>query len=153
MVRDSVTTTRPTTSPEKKSVRCPNGWGHYARARLCAPADIRTLVEEMAPQFKPHPKLVLDVIQVETAYQTDTVSPANAHGLIKLIPVTARRFGVRDSFNPKDNIRGGISYLGWLPRQFKVDVLKTVAAYNTGEGAVRNYGGIPPYWETRNYVR
>ena len=111
------------------------------------------MVKEIAPQFKPHPKLVLDVIHVETAYQTDTVSPANAYGLIQFIPATARRFGVLDSFNPKDNIRGPISYLGWLLRHFKGDVFKTVAAYNTGEGAVRKYGGIPPYWETRNYVR
>ena len=138
---------------KRKSARCPNGWGRTARARLYAPADIRVLVEQMAPRFKLDPKLVLAVIQVESAYQPDAVSSANAQGLMQLIPATARRFGVRDSFNTKDNIRGGMSYLRWLLRHFKGDVVKTVAAYNAGEGAVRKYGGIPPYRETQNYVR
>jgi soluble lytic murein transglycosylase-like protein len=107
----------------------------------------------MASQLKPEPKLVLDVIRVKIAYQMDTVSPANADGLIQLITATARRYGVRESFNLKDNIRGGTSYLGWFLRHFKSDIFKRVAAYNAGEGAVRKYGGTPPYRETRNYVR
>ena len=126
---------------------CPNGWGRSARARLYAPTEIRALVDEMAPKYKLDPKLVLAVIQVESAYQAHAVSSANAQGLMQLIPATAARFGVRD------NLRGGMSYLRWLLKHFDGDVVKSVAAYNAGEGAVRKYGGIPPYRETQNYVR
>jgi soluble lytic murein transglycosylase-like protein len=83
------------------------------------------------------------------------------NGLIAMALVLGRpdahepgeRFGVRDAFNPGDNIRGGMSYLRWLLKHFKGDVTKAVAAYNAGERAVRKYGSIPPYRETRNYVR
>ncbi len=132
---------------------CPNGWGRSARARLYAPTEIRALVDEMAPKYKLDPKLVLAVIQVESAYQAHAVSSANAQGLMQLIPATAARFGVRDAFNARDNRRGGMSYLRWLLKHFDGDVVKSVAAYNAGEGAVRKYGGIPPYRETQNYVR
>jgi soluble lytic murein transglycosylase-like protein len=106
-----------------------------------------------APKYGLDPKLALAVIQVGTAYQTDAVSSANAQGLLQLIPATATRFGVRDAFNPTENIQGGMRYLRWLLKHFKGDVTKTVAAYNAGEGAVKKYGGIPPYRETQNYVR
>lgn len=137
----------------KKAAECPNGWGRGAQARIYAPDDIRVLVEKMAPEFGLDPKLVLAVIQVESAYQTNAVSSANARGLMQLIPATAARFGVRDSFNPTDNIRGGMTYLRWLLRRFQGDVVKSVAAYNAGEGAVDRYGGIPPYKETQGYVK
>ena len=69
-----------------------------------------------------------DVIKVETAYQADAVSSTNAQGLMQLIPATATRFGVRDAFNPVDNIHGGMRYLRWLLKRFKGDVTKTVAS-------------------------
>jgi len=138
---------------KRSSARCPNGWGRTARAKLYAPKEIRAMVHAMAPDFNLDPNLVLAVIQVESAYQANAISSANAQGLMQLIPATAERFGVRDAFNPRDNIRGGMSYLRWLLKHFKGDVTKAVAAYNAGEGAVRKYGGIPPYRETRNYVR
>lgn len=72
---------------------------------------------------------------------------------MQLIPATATRFGVRDAFNPVDNIHGGMRYLRWLLKRFKGDVTKTVASYNAGEGAVKKYGGVAPYRETQNYVR
>lgn len=138
---------------KRSAARCPNGWGRTARARLYAPAEIREMVGKLAPKYGLDPKLVLAVIQVESAYQTDAVSSANAQGLMQLIPATAERFGVRDAFNPAENINGGMRYLRWLLKHFRGDVTKAVAAYNAGEGAVRRYGGIPPYRETRNYVR
>jgi TPR repeat protein len=85
---------------KRGSAPCPNGWGRAARAKLYAPREIRALVAELAPKYGLDPKLVLAVIQVETAYQTDAVSSANAQGLLQLIPATATRFGVRDAFNP-----------------------------------------------------
>jgi soluble lytic murein transglycosylase-like protein len=135
------------------SARCPNGWGRTARAKLYAPQEIRALAAELAPKYGLDPKLVLAVIQVESAYQTDAVSSANAQELMQLIPATATRFGVRDAFNPTENIQGGMRYLRWLLKRFKGDVTKTVAAYDAGEGAVEKYGGVPPYREAQNYVR
>lgn len=111
------------------------------------------MVAGLAPKYGLDPQLVLAVIQVESAYQADAVSSANAQGLMQLIPATAERFGVRDAFNPTENINGGMRYLKWLLKHFGGDVTKAVAAYNAGEGAVRKYGGIPPYRETQNYVR
>ena len=137
----------------RRPALCPNGWGRSAQAKLYAPAEIRALIEKMAPGFGLDPRLVLAVIQIESAYQPDAVSSARAQGLMQLIPATAARFGVRDPFNPADNVRGGMSYLQWLLRRFDGDVVKTLAAYNAGEGAVAKYGGIPPYRETQNYVR
>jgi soluble lytic murein transglycosylase-like protein len=138
---------------KRGSARCPNGWGRSTRAQVYAPKEIRTMVARLAPKYGLDPKLVLAVIQVESAYQADAVSSANAQGLMQLIPATAERFGVRDAFNPAQNINGGMRYLQWLLKHFGGDVTKTVAAYNAGEGAVRKYGGIPPYRETQNYVR
>ena len=138
---------------KRSTARCPNGWGRTERASLYAPKEIRAMVNQMAPEFQLDPKLVLAVIQVESAYQSNAISSANAQGLMQLIPATAERFGVRDAFNPKDNIRGDMAYLRWLLRHFKGNATKAVAAYNAGEGAVRKYGGIPPYCETQNYVQ
>jgi soluble lytic murein transglycosylase-like protein len=138
---------------KRGSARWPNGWGRTARAKLYAPQEIRALVAELAPKYGLDPKLVLAIIQVKSAYQTDAVSSANAQGLMQLIPATATRFGVRDAFNLTENIQGGMRYLPWLLKCFKGDVTKTVSAYDAGEGAVKNYGGVPPYRETQNYVR
>lgn len=139
----------------RKSALCPNGWGRGAsvKAQLRAPAEIKKLVEQMAPRYRLDPKLVLAVISVESAYQTNAVSSKSAQGLMQLIPATAARFGVRDVFNPKDNIRGGMAYLRWLLNYFDGDVTLALAGYNAGEGAVKRYGGVPPYKETKNYVR
>ena len=138
---------------KRASARCPNGWDRTARAKLYAPQEIRALVHELAPKYSLDPKLVLAVIQVESAYQSNAISSANAQGLMQLIPVTVERFGVRDAFNASENINGGMRYLRWLLKHFGGDVTKAVAAYNAGEGAVRNYGSIPPHRETQNYVR
>jgi soluble lytic murein transglycosylase-like protein len=138
---------------KRGSARCPNGWGRTARAKLYAPQEIRALVAELAPKYGLDPKLVLAVIQVESAYQTNVVSPANAQGPMRLIPATATRFGVRDAFNPTENIHGGMRYLRWLLKRFKGYMTKTVAAYDAGEGAMKKYDGVPPYRETQNYVR
>ena len=96
---------------------------------------------------------MLSVIQVKSTYKADAVSSANAQGLMQLIPATATRFGVRDAFNPVDNIHGRMRYPRWLLKRFKGDVTKTVASYNAGEGAVKKYGDVPLYRETQNYVR
>ncbi|WP_103332669.1 lytic transglycosylase domain-containing protein [Pseudotabrizicola formosa] len=98
------------------------------------------------------PALVLAVIGVESAGRADAVSSAGAQGLMQLIPATATRFGVADSTDPAQNIKGGVAYLDWLLKEFNRDPLMVLAAYNAGEGAVRANDGVPPYAETRDYV-
>lgn len=98
------------------------------------------------------PALVLAVIGIESAGRADAVSHAGAVGLMQLIPATADRFGVADSTDPAQNIRGGVAYLDWLLDEFDNDPLMVLAAYNAGEGAVRANQGVPPYAETRDYV-
>ncbi len=98
------------------------------------------------------PALVLAVIGIESAGRPNAVSSAGARGLMQLIPATAERFGVTDSSDPAQNIKGGVAYLDWLLDEFDRDPLMVIAAYNAGEGAVRTNAGVPPYAETRDYV-
>ena len=96
--------------------------------------------------------LLLAVIAVESAGQPRAVSPKGARGLMQLIPATAKRFGVGDSFDPAENIDGGAAYLDWLLETFREDPILALAGYNAGEGAVEKHKGVPPYAETRDYV-
>jgi soluble lytic murein transglycosylase-like protein len=98
------------------------------------------------------PALVLAVIGIESAGRADAVSSAGAQGLMQLIPATAARFGVTDSKDPAQNIKGGVAYLNWLMGEFDRDPLMVLAAYNAGEGAVKANAGVPPFAETRDYV-
>ena len=97
--------------------------------------------------------LVKSIITAESCFRTKALSNKGARGLMQLIPETAERFGVKDIFNAEQNIKGGIKYLRFLLERFKGDLAKTIAAYNAGEGAVDKYDGIPPYRETKNYVK
>lgn len=116
------------------------------------PAAVKALVHKMAPTYGLDPDLVLAVIAVESNFRAGVVSEKNAMGLMQLIPETAERFGVANVFDAEDNIRGGMKYLRWLLAHFDGDVTLALAGYNAGEGAVRQYGGIPPYRETQDYV-
>ncbi len=114
-------------------------------------AVLDDLVEQAAKSYDLDPLLVHSVIQVESNYNRYAISNKGAEGLMQLIPSTARRFGVANSFNAKQNIDGGVRYLKYLKNIFGDDRL-ALAAYNAGEGAVAKYGWIPPYAETRDYV-
>lgn len=98
------------------------------------------------------PALVLAVIAVESGGRADAASSAGAEGLMQLMPATADRFEVEDSLEPEANIAGGVKYLDWLMREFGNDPILVLAGYNAGEGAVRDYLGVPPFAETRDYV-
>ena len=111
------------------------------------------LVHQIAPRYGVDPALVMAVIAQESSFNPSAVSAKQAQGLMQLIPETARRFGVRNPFDPKQNIQGGIAYLHFLLRHFQGDVALTLAGYNAGEQAVDKYQRIPPYRETQHYVR
>nr|WP_083626684.1 lytic transglycosylase domain-containing protein [Rhodovulum sp. ES.010] len=98
------------------------------------------------------PALALAVIGVESGGRSAAVSPKGATGLMQLMPETATRFGVADATDAAANIRGGVAYLDWLMGTFGNDPVLVLAAYNSGEGAVRRHGGVPPFAETRDYV-
>lgn len=123
--------------------------------KVAEPQDgpIARLVRQLAPQYAVDPQLVMAVIAVESAFNPNAVSPKKAQGLMQLMPGTAERFGVRRVFDPAENIRGGLAYLRWLLAYFEGDVKLVLAAYNAGERAVERYRGIPPYAETRAYVK
>jgi soluble lytic murein transglycosylase-like protein len=99
------------------------------------------------------PQLVLAIMEAESNFDVAALSPKNAKGLMQLIPNTMARFGVRSPWDPRQNIRGGMAYLRWLLAYYEGDVTLVAAAYNAGEGTVNRYRGVPPYAETRAYVR
>ncbi len=120
---------------------------------LRAPKPIVDLVSKIAHEYGVPVPLVIAIIQAESNYDAVAVSPKNAQGLMQLVPETALRFRVKNVFDPAQNVRGGVAYLRWLLAYFKGEVELVAAAYNAGERSVERYRGVPPYEETRAYVR
>jgi hypothetical protein len=120
--------------------------------------ELRSKIASLAEKydlakFNVGPEFVEAVIQVESNYSPSAVSRKGALGLMQLMPGTAKRFGVRNSFDPAQNLEGGIQYLKFLLETFSGDVNLTLAAYNAGENVVQKLRAVPPYRETRDYVR
>jgi soluble lytic murein transglycosylase-like protein len=116
-------------------------------------ARFTPLIETAARERNLQAELLHAVITVESAYDPKALSRVGARGLMQLMPDTARRYGVQDSWDPKQNIEGGARYLRDLLSMFEEDLQLALAAYNAGENAVKQYGNrIPPYPETRDYV-
>jgi hypothetical protein len=109
-------------------------------------------IRDAAARYGVPEQLIAAVIRVESAFNPRAVSPKGARGLMQLMPATASLLGVRDSFNPQENIDGGVRHLRGLIERFGNDLQLALAAYNAGEQAVLNHGGIPPYRETQDYV-
>lgn len=139
----------------KRRASCPLGTGGTRIAARQHPAsgEVAKLVRSLAPRYALDPNLVLAVVETESNFNAKAVSPKNAQGLMQLIPATAERFGVRDVWDPEQNLRGGMAYLRWLLDRFDGDVELALAGYNAGEKAVERHGGIPPYAETQAYVK
>lgn len=111
------------------------------------------LTNKISDWYEIDPRLVLSIITVESEFETKARSHKSAMGLMQLIPATAERFNVKNAFNASQNIRGGIEYLRWLLSYYQGSIELATAAYNAGEKAVDRYLGIPPYPETREYVK
>jgi len=111
------------------------------------------LTTTMSEWYGLDPRLVLSVIAVESNFETGAQSPKAAMGLMQLIPGTAERFNVRNAYDTTQNLRGGMRYLRWLLSYYRGDVVYALAAYNAGERRVDRFQGVPPFPETRDYVR
>ena len=119
---------------------------------VCNNKDLLHMINNISVSEGVSPHLIRAIIQTESGFRIRAKSRSGALGLMQLMPDTAKRFGVLDSFNPHQNITGGVKYIKWLINNFKGDIYKTLAAYNAGEAAVTRHKGIPPFPETRNYV-
>lgn len=132
-----------------------------ARQPFRIPADIPTsgnqdldrIIFEAGQKQGIDPRFLHAVIWQESKYQMRARSHAGAQGLMQLMPDTAKRFGCDDPHDPVENIEAGTKYLSWLLKRFSGNVELALAGYNAGEGAVDKYDGVPPYNETRNYVK
>jgi soluble lytic murein transglycosylase-like protein len=117
------------------------------------PSDLDAMIRQAAAQHQIDPDLIRAIVRVESNFNPNAVSPAGAHGLMQLIPATAQRFGVSNSFDPRANLDGGIRYLKHLLGLYKGDLQLSLAAYNAGENSVARFRGVPAYPETQNYIR
>jgi soluble lytic murein transglycosylase-like protein len=122
----------------------------YQKIMLSAQPYVAHIEKEI--HQKPVTKeLVIAVITAESCFKTDALSHAGAQGLMQLIPATAKRFGVTNRLNARENIKGGIGYLNFLSNKFQ-NIEHVIAGYNAGEGAVMKYNGVPRYRETKQYL-
>jgi hypothetical protein len=135
------------TNPERQRPMAPSP------AEVLIDARYRSLVESISRKNGVDPYLIDAVIRTESNYNPWAVSPKGARGLMQLIPETGHRFGVSNFFDPEENIEGGVRYIKYLLDMFEGNVDLSLAAYNAGENLVARLGKIPPYPETRNYVR
>jgi soluble lytic murein transglycosylase-like protein len=131
----------------------PAGWVMVSTEFRLAPSAYDHLIDEAAERYKLDPALIRAVITVESAFDPNAVSQAGAQGLMQLMPELAEELGVQDSFDPRENIMAGSKYLGYLMDVHKGNEALALASYNAGPTMVDRYHGVPPFEETRRYVR
>jgi hypothetical protein len=116
------------------------------------PVDLNEVVKTASGTYRLDPDLVNSVIRAESGFNVRAVSPKGAQGLMQLMPQTASALGVQNAFDPQANVEGGARYLRELLERYDFDLIKALAAYNAGPQRVEQYGGVPPYYETKAYV-
>jgi len=116
-------------------------------------SDYADVIQAYSIAYEVDPNLVKAIIAIESCFDRKAVSSVGARGLMQLMPATAKELGVKDSFDGKANIRGGIKYFSQMLERFNNNIELALAAYNAGPNAVEKYGGIPPYAETKGYVK
>lgn len=131
---------------------CGNPGVDFGRLRLNT-AAYQAEIAAASREFGVEESILRAIMHAESSYNPMALSHAGAQGLMQLMPATARRFGVTDSYNAGQNIRGGAQYLAWLLKRFNGNLTLAAAGYNAGEGAVDRHGGVPPYKETQRYVQ
>ena len=114
--------------------------------------ELNQLVSESSGRYRLDPDLVNSVIKAESGFNVRAVSRKGAQGLMQLMPETAMKLGVPDAFDPQANVEGGTRYLRELLERYNFDLVKALAAYNAGPQRVEQFGGVPPYYETKAYV-
>lgn len=114
--------------------------------------NLTDVVNEASGHYKLDPDLVNSVIKAESGFNVHAISPKGAQGLMQLMPGTAAQLGVPNTFDPQQNVEGGTKYLRELLERYNFDLVKALAAYNAGPQRVEQFGGVPPYYETRAYV-
>ncbi len=143
-----------TGTARRESVESPRDARPPHLPRAISERPYASLVQQAAERYGVDPRLVHALIEVESSYRADAVSAAGAMGLMQLMPSTAKRYGVGDPLDPAANIDAGTRHLRALLDEFgPLYALDALAAYNAGESVVRRHGGIPPYPQTRRFVR
>jgi hypothetical protein len=117
-----------------------------------SPLSLDDVVHSASGRYRLDPDLVNSVIKAESGFNVRAVSPKGAQGLMQLMPGTASKLGVPNAFDPQANVEGGTKYLRELLERYNFDLVKALAAYNAGPQRVEQFGGVPPYYETRAYV-
>jgi soluble lytic murein transglycosylase-like protein len=121
-------------------------------AKAGQPVDLNEVIKTASGTYRLDPDLVNSVIRAESGFNVRAVSPKGAQGLMQLMPQTASELGVHNAFDPQANVEGGTRYLRELLERYDFDLIKALAAYNAGPQRVEQYGGVPPYYETKAYV-
>jgi soluble lytic murein transglycosylase-like protein len=120
--------------------------------KIAQPVDLNEVVNAASGTYRLDPDLVNSVIRAESGFNVHAISPKGAQGLMQLMPKTALDLGVQNAFDPQANVEGGTRYLRELLERYDFDLVKALAAYNAGPQRVEQYGGVPPYYETKAYV-